>query len=181
MTWSYSSLGRLAQIRYSGGIRVLLDNLKRCCYDTCNATNNQRIIQSTPAIFSFQSWTTDVVITVEKVRERHTCTALLEKMAHFSLLMEYGAGRSSQCAIPFVIFSSSRKGNLSVISISTFSQCCQGAKISVAELKRNHIKTCMGEKLGVKFCLDMLKKRWKWVKLLKQIIKIFVAGARLFG
>jgi hypothetical protein len=30
--------------------------------------DDQSIIQSTPAIFSFTSWTTDVVITVEKVR-----------------------------------------------------------------------------------------------------------------
>jgi hypothetical protein len=42
--------------------------ISRLCYDTCNAMENQRIIQSTPAIFSFRSWTTDVVITVEKVR-----------------------------------------------------------------------------------------------------------------
>jgi hypothetical protein len=34
------------------------------------------------------------------------CT-LLEKMAHFSSLVTYGAGRSSQWAKPFVIFSSS--------------------------------------------------------------------------
>jgi hypothetical protein len=27
----------------------------RCCYNTWNATYNQRIIQSTPAIFSFKS------------------------------------------------------------------------------------------------------------------------------
>jgi hypothetical protein len=26
-----------------------------CCYDMCNAIDNQRIIQSTPAIFSFKS------------------------------------------------------------------------------------------------------------------------------
>jgi hypothetical protein len=43
----------------------------RLCYDTCNATFNQRVTQSTPAIFSFKSWTMDVVITVEKVRARN--------------------------------------------------------------------------------------------------------------
>jgi hypothetical protein len=32
---------------------------------------------------------------------------LLEKMAHFSSVVTYGAGRSSQWAKPFVIFSSS--------------------------------------------------------------------------
>jgi hypothetical protein len=40
-----------------------------------NAMDNQRIIQSTPAIFSFKSWTTGVVITVEK--ERQTCIGLI--------------------------------------------------------------------------------------------------------
>jgi hypothetical protein len=49
------------------------------CYDTGNATDNQCIIQSTPAIFSFKSWTMDAVITVEKVRarERHKCIGLI--------------------------------------------------------------------------------------------------------
>jgi hypothetical protein len=40
----------------------------KLCYDRCNTMDNQYIIQSTPAVFSFKSWTTDVVITVEKVR-----------------------------------------------------------------------------------------------------------------
>jgi hypothetical protein len=40
----------------------------RLCYDTCNAMDNQRSIQPTPTIFSCKSCTTDVVITVEKVR-----------------------------------------------------------------------------------------------------------------
>jgi hypothetical protein len=40
----------------------------RLCYDICNTMDSQRIIQSTPAIFSFKSWTMDVVITVGKVR-----------------------------------------------------------------------------------------------------------------
>jgi hypothetical protein len=44
------------------------------CYDTCNAMDNQRIIQSTPTIFSFKSWTTDVVIRVGKVRGSATHT-----------------------------------------------------------------------------------------------------------
>jgi hypothetical protein len=37
------------------------------CYHTCNTMDNQRIIQSTPAIFSFKSWTTDIVLKVGKV------------------------------------------------------------------------------------------------------------------
>jgi hypothetical protein len=61
---------------------LLIPILVYHCYDTRNATYNQRIIQSTPAIFSFQSWTMDVVITVEKVcekgvRERQTCIGLI--------------------------------------------------------------------------------------------------------
>jgi hypothetical protein len=41
--------------------------------------DNQRIIQSMPAIFSFKSLTTDVVITVGKVGvwERYTCIGLI--------------------------------------------------------------------------------------------------------
>jgi hypothetical protein len=49
---------------------------------------------------------------------------LLEKMAHFSSVVTYGAGRSSQWAKPFVIFSSPGKGKLSAILIHAQEQCC---------------------------------------------------------
>jgi hypothetical protein len=53
-------------------------------------------------------------------------SALLEKMAHFSSVITYGAGRSSQWAKPFVIFSSPGEGKLSAIFIHAQEQCCHG-------------------------------------------------------
>jgi hypothetical protein len=44
--------------------------------------DNQRIIQSTPAIFKFKSWTTDVVITVEKVSDKHVLASYLVVKSH---------------------------------------------------------------------------------------------------
>jgi hypothetical protein len=37
------------------------------CYDKCNALDNQRILQTTPTIFSYNSLIMDVVIKVETV------------------------------------------------------------------------------------------------------------------
>jgi hypothetical protein len=47
-------------------------------------------------------------------------------MAHFSSVVTYGAGRSSQWAKAFVIFSSSGEGKLEAIFIHSEEQCCHG-------------------------------------------------------
>jgi hypothetical protein len=46
--------------------RKLMGVQEQLCYDSCNLMD-KRIIQSTPVIFSFKSWTTDVVIIVGNV------------------------------------------------------------------------------------------------------------------
>jgi hypothetical protein len=102
-------------------------------------------------------------------------------MAHFSLLIAPGAGRSSQWTIPFVIFSSSSKRKLSAISVSTYPQCCQGAKLSVAELKRDNIKTCMREKIGAKSSWDLPKKGWKGANFKKRLVKKFWQGIKFLA
>jgi hypothetical protein len=57
---------------------------------------------------------------------------LLEKMAHFSSVITYGAGRSSQWAKAFVIFSSSGKGKLEAILIHSRSSVAM-VQISATE------------------------------------------------
>jgi hypothetical protein len=108
------------------------------------------------------------------------CTTLLEKMAHFSLLITNGAGRSSQWPNPFVIFSSPHEENFSAISIRTYFQCCQGTEISATELKRDPIKICVVEKLKTQFSLDMPKRDEKWPTFQTIILCIFWARAELF-
>jgi hypothetical protein len=54
---------------------------------------------------------------------------LLEKMAHFSLLITHGTGRSSQWTISFVIFSSSCEEKLSVISIRSSPSVAKGSTL----------------------------------------------------
>jgi hypothetical protein len=98
-------------------------------------------------------------------------------MAHFSLLITHGAGRSSQWHNPFVIFSSPHEENFSAISIRTYLQCCQGTEISAAEHKRDLIKICVFEKLktqyakkGLTFQKIILCIFWERADFLKKIL-----------
>jgi hypothetical protein len=73
----------------SDQIRIRIRNTAyRHYYDTCKAIDNQRIKQSTPAIFSFKPWTMDVVITVEKVRAPN---AAVERGVDYNELWLYAA------------------------------------------------------------------------------------------